>query len=66
MKLVESCELFLSSLLFFHFFLGLLRLQSIYQDLSFTNDSFHIDMVKQISSAEEAIDIIKKLEKQNR
>ena len=41
------------------FLLGLLRLQSIFQELSFTDDSFRIDVVKQISTASEALEILR-------
>ena len=45
---------------------GLLRLQSIFQDLSVSNESFRIDVVKQISSANETLNILREIETTNR
>ena len=67
----SSTYLYLLGPLAFYFFLfffivGLLRLQSIFQDLSFTNESFRIDVVKQISSANETLNILREIEMTNR
>ena len=52
--------------LLFSYFLGLLRLQQIYQGLKPGNESFQVEMVKRIANISMAIDFLHTLEELNR
>jgi len=43
-------------------FPGLLRLQSIFQNLEYKNDSLRVNMAKKISSVQDALSILRDLE----
>lgn len=52
---------------FLSFFItGLLRLQQIYQGLKPGNETFHVQTVKRIANASDAIDFLRTLEEINR
>ncbi|CAG7829022.1 unnamed protein product [Allacma fusca] len=50
----------------YHSHEGLLRLQSIFQGMAFTNDSLRVSVVKKIGSAKDALSILRNIEITNR
>lgn len=52
--------------IFYEIIPGLHRLQSIFQELSLTNESLRIHVVRQVSSAEEVLAILLQIEMSNR